>query len=134
MKDTLKIMKFIIDFLDQLSESELSDVINNKVKLRLEYTSSNKHGINKVEKGTSAKSIGENEIKDICNGLEKLSSRELAIEYLEKYNITKVTLKAIANRYNIPVTTKDTNAKLINKIVEGVVGSKLRFDALLDTD
>lgn len=134
MKDTVKAMKFIIDFLDQLSESELNDVINNKVVLRLERNTDNNQVINKSTKNTTSNTMKLSNVKDICDGLETLSTRDAAIEYLEKQNITKATLKAIANRYNIPVTTKDTNGKLINKIVEGVVGSKLRFDALLDTD
>lgn len=134
MKDTVKVMKFIFNFLDQLSESELTDVLNNKVELKLE-SKSNKNTITKKDtKNTSSNNLPTNQLKDICDGLETMSSRAVAMDYLEKQNITKANLKAIASRYNIPVTTKDTNAKLIAKIVEGVVGSKLRFDALLDTD
>lgn len=134
MKDTVTVMNFIFNFLDKLSESELKDVVNNKVELKLERKDIPKPITKKDTKKTSSNNLLSNEIKDICDGLETMVSREVAKDYLEKQNITKANLKAIASKYNIHVTTKDTNSKLIAKIVEGVVGSKLRFDALLDTE
>lgn len=126
MKETIAAFKFVLDFLSQLNEEQLSDVINNKAKLKLEYE---KVTINQERDTDNVENI-----KEICNKIEALNSREEAIQYLQSININKNTLKAIVKQYNVPFTSKDTNAQLINKIVEGVVGAKLRFDALLNTN
>lgn len=37
MKETIMTLKVIVDFLSQLTEEQISDIINNKAKLKLEY-------------------------------------------------------------------------------------------------
>ena len=40
----------------------------------------------------------------------------------------------MAKKYGVPIGSKETNSQIIDKIIENVVGSKLKFDALLNTD
>lgn len=39
-----------------------------------------------------------------------------------------------AKKYNIPLGSKETNSQIVEKIVENIVGSKLKFDVLLNTN
>ncbi|HBJ1648789.1 TPA: hypothetical protein LA462_003337 [Clostridium botulinum] len=123
MKETIMTLKVIVDFLSQLTEEQISDIINNKAKLKLEYRKA------KDNKKSDIKGI-----REICKKLENINSRDEGIKYLKSLNIRKNELKAIGKEYNIPFTTRDTNAQLIDKIIEGLVGAKLRFDALLNTN
>ena len=56
------------------------------------------------------------------------------MEYITSLELLKSELKAIAQKYNIPIGSKDTNTQIIDKIIENVVGSRLKFDALLNTN
>ncbi|NFO31872.1 hypothetical protein FDB41_16890 [Clostridium botulinum] len=123
MKETIMTLKVIVDFLSQLTEEQISDIINNKAKLKLEY-----------RKAEDNKKSDIKCIREICKKLENINSRDEGIKYLKSLNIRKNELKAIGKEYNIPFTTRDTNAQLIDKIIEGLVGAKLRFDALLNTN
>ncbi|MCS6105068.1 hypothetical protein DWV12_13475 [Clostridium botulinum] len=123
MKETIMTLKVIVDFFSQLTEEQISDIINNKAKLKLEY-----------RKAKDNKKFDIKGIREICKKLENINSRDEGIKYLKSLNIRKNELKAIGKEYNIPFTTRDTNAQLIDKIIEGLVGAKLRFDALLNTN
>lgn len=73
-------------------------------------------------------------LEEVCSKIESYTTREEVVEYINGLSLLKVDLKAIAKKYNIPLGSKETNQQIVEKIVENVVGSKLRFDALLNTD
>ncbi|GFR34798.1 hypothetical protein [Thermobrachium celere] len=121
MKETLNLFKITIDFLCSLEEEQLMDLKNGKAKLRIEYPKLKKKKSNKKDN-----------IIDVCYNLELIKTREAAVDYLKSCNLSVNDLKIIAKEYNIPITSRDKKITLIEKIVEGIVGSKLRFDALLN--
>ena len=98
-------------------------LVSQKAKLRLE-----------IEREMLNETTTKICIDEVCDEIEKFTTREDAIEYISQLSLLKVDLKAIATKYNIPMGSKETNTQMIDKIVENVVGSKLRFDALLNTD
>lgn len=123
MKEQIELMRVVFDFLDHLSEEQLKMLVYKKAKLRLE-----------IEREIVTETVTQICIDEICDEIENFTTREEAIEYISKLSLLKVELKAIAKKYNIPVGSKETNTQIIGKIVENLVGSKLRFDALLNTD
>lgn len=123
MKEQIELMKVVFDFLDHLSEEQIRMLVSQKAKLRLE-----------IEREMLNETTTKICIDEVCDEIEKFTTREDAIEYISKLSLLKVDLKAIAKKYNIPMGSKETNTQMIDKIVENVVGSKLRFDALLNTD
>lgn len=130
MKGTVKLFKFIIDFMDELSDDEIQAILDNRASLKLQYTKAQKRRDN-----TGVKKIKKNvDIGEVRNKLEVMNSREEAEKYLVDLKLNKESLKQIAKFYNIAITTKDTNNRLVYKIVEGVVGAKLKFDVLLNTN
>ncbi len=124
MKDQVQLLKIVFDFLDNLSEEQLKMLIAKKAKLNLE-----------VEKVTAneTKSL-EICVDEICEKMEGFSTREDALEYLTGLSLLKTDLKAIAKKNGIPIGSKDTNNQIVDKIIENVVGSRLKFDALLNTN
>lgn len=123
MKEQIELMKVVFDFLDHLSEEQIRMLVSQKAKLRME-----------IEREMLNETTTKICIDEVCDEIEKFTTREDAIEYISKLSLLKVDLKAIAKKYNIPMGSKETNTQMIDKIVENVVGSKLRFDALLNTD
>lgn len=73
-------------------------------------------------------------VEEICQRIEGYSTREDALEYINGLSLIKNDLKAIAKKYDIPIRNNETNNQIVEKIIENVVGSRLKFDALLNTD
>lgn len=120
MKDVLSVLKIVSDFLNTLTDENIKDLIEGKANLRIEYP-----------KAKKKKEPKRNSLIDICYTLELMESRSGALDYLKSANLTNKDLKIIAKEYNIPIMSKDKKSVIIEKIVEGIVGSKLRFDTLL---
>lgn len=123
MKEQLKLFKILLDTIDRLSEEELSALLSGKAYLKFELSG---------EQKTNEPS---HTIPDaFLAQLESCHSRESAQKYFDEANFSKITLKAIAKHYSIPIGSKDTNSQIIDKIIEIVVGSKLKYDTLLNTN
>jgi len=123
MKNDILLMKIVVDFLSQLDNSQIEDLLNKRARLKLEVTAKNKAAI-----------TNEGSISEVCNSLEQKTSREDACSYLYTLNLNKTTLKLLVKHYNIPLASKATNTQMTDAIVEAVIGSKLRYDALYNTD
>lgn len=123
MKEQIQLMKIILDFLDHLSEEQMKLLIAKKVKLRLD-----------MDKAVLDEPRTQICLDEVCEKIESFETREETIEYINSLSLLKVDLKEIAKKYNIPLGSKETNSQIIKKIVENVIGSKLRFNALLSTN
>lgn len=124
MKEEIQLLKIIFDFLDNLSEEQLKLLIAKKARLSVD-----------IEKTITEESKPIHVcVEKICEKIEGFSSREDALEYITGLSLLKAELKAIAKKYDIPIGSKETNNQITEKIIENVVGSKLKFDALLNTD
>lgn len=124
MKDQVQLLKVVFEFLDNLSEEQLKMLISKKAKLNLV--------VEKI-KTNETKSL-EICADEICEKMESFSTREDALEYITGLSLLKTELKAIAKKYDIPISSKDTNNQIVDKIIENVVGSRLKFDSLLNTN
>ena len=128
MKNTITLLKVVFNFLDTLSDEQIRDIIDKKVKLRV----GSQHSTRKGSVDDDEESVVD--IREICANLDALTTREQASEYFNSLNVGKATLKEIAKHYDIPFHSKDTNARLIEMIIENVIGSKLRSDAIFSTN
>lgn len=122
MKDQVQLLKIVFDFLDRLSEEQLQLLLSKKAKIKLEM---------EKEINVSTTQVC---LEEVCSKIEEFTSREEAIEYMNVLSLLKADLKVIAKKYNIPLGSKETNGQIVEKIIENVVGAKLKFDALLNTD
>ncbi len=121
VKDILIIFKTVLDFLVNLSEEQLDDLLNNKAKLKLEYSKT------KTDPPHA-------DLQEICNKLELFDDKEDAYDYLLSQDFKKAILCDIAKHYNITNISKLSKQNLNEKIVDCVVGTKLRLDTLLNAD
>lgn len=123
MKKQVQLLKLVFDFLGRLSEEQLQLLLTKKAKIKFE-----------IEKETVDEAISQICLEEVCSKIEAFTTREEASEYINGLSLLKVDLKAIAKKYDIPLGSKETNMQIVEKIIENVVGSKLRFDTLLNTD
>lgn len=123
MKEQVQLLKIVFDFLDRLSEEQLQLLLSKKAKIKFE-----------MEKEIINAPTTQVCLEEICSKIEAFTTREEAIEYINTLSLLKADLKIIAKKYNIPLGSKETNGQIVEKIIENVVGSKLKFDALLNTD
>lgn len=82
----------------------------------------------KIEDQTQSQTI-EDEM-DKTQQLRQMVTREAAKAYIEGLGLTVAALKAWAKVLNIYIKSNDRKGIIIDKIIEGVVGSQLRSKAL----
>jgi len=142
MREYIRLTKVVFDTLEQLSDSQLDDILNNRAKLSIEYvnTEQKEHTqeikeisdkVDKTPNKVATVAIPSN-IEEIVNKLNTTKTREDASKLLASFK--KDQLRDIANHFEIPVGASYTKEKLKISIVEGVIGAKLHHDVLLNTN
>lgn len=122
MSDTIKIIRIVFDFIDRCSEKELDDLVSGKAKFKIQYS----------KRKNKSKSIINT--RKILSELDSFTSVEEAKEYFVSKNFTKAVLRQIAEKNNVVLLSKDTNEQIIDKIIELIIGSTLRYNSLLNMD
>jgi hypothetical protein len=125
------LLKIFFDSLSELSSKRLEELAEGKLVIKFEYLQDDK--VKKLAP-PKAQPKAESVPDEVCEKVNAFNSREAAREYLENLNYKKSQLIEIARYFKIFLASEDTKALIISKIIEGVVGSKLRFAALLDSD
>ena len=109
-KSVLLANKVVFEFILSLSELELEELLKKSKKLAL----------------VKCKDIiiDDNSIKNLYS----ISSRQEAIKYLSEFKV--VDLKKIAKESKVFIKSKSKKAEIIDRIVEGTIGSKIKMDIL----
>ncbi|MGL4992275.1 MAG: hypothetical protein ACRC57_14130 [Sarcina sp.] len=149
-KSILIAVEKIMSFVKELDDGELEKLITGQKKLTLEeYKSVNeeKVQIRKNTKGrkssykknknieelieTNNKNIVQevNEFDTYVRELSRITSRELAIEYLLDNKLTVTKLKMLAKKLSIYIKSKSKKIDIIEAIVERIVVSRLKIEA-----
>lgn len=116
--------------IEKMTDDEFIKLMNGEIGLTLE-------GRNKT-KNMKSKKKDEAKVEDIVNVIEKLKesdTREKAKEILlNQFPITKINLMKLAKFLEIHVIKDDKTDTIINKIIEFLIGSKLKKDAIRQLD
>ncbi len=119
-KSVLLANKVVFEFILSLSELELEELLKKSKKLALVKC---KDIIIDDNSKTENKMIA-----DSIKNLYSISSREEAIKYLSEFKV--VDLKKIAKESKVFIKSKSKKAEIIDRIVEGTIGSKIKMDIL----
>lgn len=123
MKETVKLFNIIFEFLNECSEEEISELLEKKATIIIQ------------KKELSSKSHLSLSIDDaFFEKLENAQSREDAYQLFQLFSFKKSQLKEIGAHYSISFGNKENNVVMVEKIVEAVVGSKLKHRALLNVN
>jgi hypothetical protein len=124
LKEYIQLQCILNDFLNTLSEEQLASLIEKKAKLVFENSSDQP----KSKSPTREQKVKTIDVSSICEQLDLSIDREAAKKLLT--GLAKTSLKEVATYYSIPIPSKDTIAIIIEKIIDSVVGTKLRTETI----
>ncbi len=124
MEKSRKILDVVFKCISKLSDDEIESLINKESKLVC---------ISTKKKEVVAQRV-DSKLESICESIDKARFREEAYEILKKPNIKKDTLINIAKHLEVHVLKSYTKTKLIERIVETVVGTKVDREAIGEID
>ena len=118
-KDFVKVSKIIFDYILKLDDESINGLLDGNKKLTL------------VEQNKSCyKSLDEDKVEIISKRLNSVMSREEAKNYIIEGKFNAKTLKQLAKLNNIYIRSKSNKAEIIDKLVEGTIGAKLKIQIL----
>lgn len=129
-KKLLQLLKALIEVVESSSEEEilalkttLGQVVRKPVSSKLPF----------VEKKTAPRVLAAPKRLDIERAADALSyvrSREEALALLERFELNKQSLEHLARRLEVSVVREDNSRRLMEKIVERSIGSRLNSEAI----
>lgn len=118
-KDFVKVSKIIFDYVLRLDEKSINGLLDGNNKLTL------------VEKNKSCyQSLDEDKVEIISKKLNSITSREDARDYIIEGKFNVKILKQLAKLNNIYIRSKSNKAEIIDKLVEGTIGARLKIQIL----
>ena len=126
MEKSRKIIDIVFKTISKLSDEEIDSIINKEGKLV--YIKQEKNIKNNQKKSE------DKNVLDICCELDKIYSREDAYKILKRKTLKKDDVINIANHYKIKTLKSHTKAKIIDNVVEGIVGIKEDKEAIKNID
>lgn len=117
----LKEVSKFITFLDKLSDEEKLALKDGELKIM--YSTSK--GVN-----ISGKKEDNIDVDSIIERLKTLTTREETYGYLNMLALKRENLEKIIRKLDLPYNKKDRIDKMKEKIVEGIVGYRLRSEAI----
>ncbi|MDY4251085.1 MULTISPECIES: hypothetical protein [unclassified Clostridium] len=119
-KEILLVNKLAFDFILRLKDEDINSLIKGEKKITL---------IDK-EKKLKGKKINntEEKVEEVINKIYSYSNKDEALEYLNKFNV--IDLKKIAKQGNVYIKSRNKKSEIIDRIVEGTIGTKMKIDIL----
>lgn len=119
-KEILLVNKLAFDFILKLKEEDLNSLIKGEKKITLIDN----------EKNLKVKKINntEEKVKEEINKIYSYSNKDEVVEYLNKFNV--IDLKKIAKQGNVYIKSRNRKSEIIDRIVEGTIGAKIKIDIL----
>lgn len=138
-RELASILRVLAVTLDGLDDQQLIDLIQGKGKLV--YREENSSGVIPPQ-ATSPKLpltsvvpvVIDPRVDNLIARLNQFSSREEAVSFLVDSKLTKTVLLDLCKSLKIHTIKSDTKDRLIQKIVESLIGARLRSEAIKLTD
>ena len=124
----LSLLKVLTVSFASLSDDQYEKLLSGQARLVYQELSKS------PGKAKSKNLPDDKEINEHINRLTLFSSREEAQAYLKATKLTRAGLGEIASQLRVHLLKSDKKEQMINKIVEAVVGARLRSEAIRDTD
>mgnify|MGYP003588645164 CR=1 FL=1 len=127
-KEIATLLKVVANLIERMTEKEYRELLSGRGGLAFQPETEVR------EKAPKPAELNDEKIVELIQDINKLSSREEASSLLMERNLSRNSLGKISGRLKIHVTKSDTKEKLVQKIVESIVGARLRSEAIKDTD
>lgn len=121
-KKTVRVMEKALRLILKLSEDELDNIVNGHIEFQIVKVD------RPVKQIVSKKATDEWEKeKEVLNNIE---TREEARTYLLSLKLTNSKLIELGKSLLIEISIKNKKEEIINRIIEGTVGNKLKIAEL----
>lgn len=118
------LLRRLADYIDNRSDTELLPLIHQAVNLKPDKLNRKKYqNIQKPNKESGY-------LSQLTRQLQELGSREAGEALLVQRELKRTDLEALARALQLPVQRDDNMERLRAKIVENLIGSRLRSDAI----
>ncbi|WP_417746720.1 hypothetical protein [Rosistilla oblonga] len=120
-------MRLIAKELQALTDEEKASLLDGSARLRLSVEDRS------PARSSNAKSPNLDALNSVKQRLEVCETRDSATRLLEDEKLSKAGLQSLARMLDLPCQKSDTVDRLVEKIVEAVIGYKLRSKAIQGT-
>ncbi len=127
-KNIVKFLSKITKELENLSNADIKKLESGEYSLSLKLLKT------KTSKKAPDSTIDKKIVEDAIKELDSCNSRELGLKVINKYFKKRKELEFFAKETDIYITKQDKVAEVKEKIVEGIVGARLRSNAILKRD
>ena len=118
-KDILKLNQIVYTYILKLKDDDIRAILDGSKKLSLE----NK-GVRKDKKNNNI------DIERLSKELEVVNSKVEARKYIDTNKFTVYVLKNVAKIKNISLKSRSNKAEIIDKLIEGTIGAKIKINIL----
>ena len=118
----IEALRVVTRFMSQLSNAEMEALLAGRARLSLEFNQGN---ITPEPHPNEAP-----QLQEIALLLSEVDSTEAAYAVFGKYDLSRAQLEKMARSIDVAVRKEDTGVKLIDKLVEALVGSRLNSRAI----
>lgn len=116
------LLRKLADFVEERTDAELAPLLDQAGKLIAKSSPRKRQASNSKRSNES--------IRELARLLEGLPSREAGDALLQQHGLRKIDLEALARQLELPVQRDDSIERLRAKIIEHVIGSRLRSSAI----
>lgn len=123
---TLAVVTKAIEFINSLNDKEFEKLLSGEYEFSLKQTKTT------VKKETKASIAKDNVYEEYVKAIYSSNTRNEAKEFIESLELTKDKLLTLAKYLSVQVNKKSKKDDIVDRIVEVIVGGKLRREVLGD--
>lgn len=116
-------MERFLAFLNKLPQAVVKEIENGEKRIEINVISTSKEPDELILQNSVV-------VSESISLLNSMRSREEAYSYMSSSDFKKADLEAICKQLDLPFTKKENIKALLEKIIEGTVGYKLRSQAI----
>jgi hypothetical protein len=131
-RKVLKLLNQFIAQLDQLSEEDLEKIEAGEATIRFEFLNTSVSKPAKEAKTKAPASTKPNSLllETIAADLGRIVAREEGMQIIRAQTLTVAQLKSLAKSLHITLMTGDKKDQIVERIIEGTVGFRLKSQAI----
>lgn len=118
----IEALRVVTRFMSQLSNAEMDALLTGKARLSLDFT--------RVDITSEPHPNEAPQLQEIAMLLSEVDSTEAAYAIFGRFDLSRAQLEKLARSIDVAVRKEDTGVKLIDKLVEALVGSRLNSRAI----
>ena len=119
------VLKGVLDSMRSWTDADIDALIAGELELSIRLTPRNSRS-----KGHTGPMLTRRRVDEIRSALGAMDTREEGFRYLEELELSRDALRRLALAIDLPTSRADNMERMRNRIVEGLIGYRLRSKAI----